>query len=242
VIAVLVVSLVLLSTQLYIYEVGRSLEDTESLRVNDFVLAVKLGSKHVVTSALANVSVGGSSSILSENLKRWASFTAGLYQFGKPVLNFTLRNTSPYSNGTRLSWGTNGFGISSVYVTFNFSLSDRQANIQLPYSENVTTSLVVESVYRTLQGALKQINVTCKVLNEGNPALAENVTVLYEKSGSWLRADEQSSYSFTDYGNGTYLISFQETYSPSENINVSAQIYDLREIYVKANTTSINLP
>lgn len=231
--AVLVVSLVLLSTQLYIYEVGRSLEEIGSMRVNDFVLAIKLGSKHAVTGSLANISAGGDGSVLFANLEGWASFTGGFYQFGKPVLNFTLRNTLPYTNGTHLSWGTDGFGVSSAYADFNFSLSDSQVDVQLPYAVNVTTSLVVEGVYRTLEGSVKQINVTCNVLNEGTPALAENLTVLYY-SGSWLRADEQTSYAFTDYGNGTYLISF-EADVPEENVNVSAQVYDLREIYVQAN-------
>lgn len=241
VLAVLVVSLVLLSTQFYIYEVGRSLQEVESMRVNDFVLAVKLGSKHVVAGSLVNISAGGDSSILFANLERWVSFTGGLYQYGKPVLDFTLGNTSPYTNGTHVSWGTNGFGISSAYVDFDFSLLDGQVNVRMPYSVNVTTSLVVEGVYRTLQGSVKQINVTCNVLNEGNPALAENVTVLYESSSSWLRADGQSNYSFTDYGSGTYLVSF-EADIPEANVNVSAQVYDLREIYVQANATCTSVP
>ncbi len=233
--AVLVVSLVLLSTQLYIYEVGKSLEETGSIRVNDFVLAVKLGSKHAVAGSLANVSGGGDGSVLFSNLERWAMFTGGFYQFGKPVLNFTLKNTSPYTNGIYLSWNTDGFGVSSAYADFNFSLSDGQVDVQLPYTVNVTTSLVVDGGYRALIGNVKEIKVTCNVLNEGSPALAENMTVLFY-SGSWLRADEQTGYSFADYGNGTYLISF-EADIPEESINVSAQINDLREIYVQANVT-----
>jgi len=240
VLAVLVVSLVLLSTQLYIYEVSRSLEGTESMRVNGFVLAMKLGSKHIVTGALANISVGGDNLILSANLGGWASFTSGLYQFGKPVLNYTLRNISPYTNGTRLSWGTDGFGITSAYTDFDFSLSDRQVNVEVPYAVNITTSLVVEGVYQTLQDSMKQINVTCNVLNEGNPALAESVTVLYEDSGSWQRADKQSIYSFADYGNGTYL-AFFEAAILGENVNVSVQAYDVRGVYVQANATCTNV-
>ncbi|MFQ6068539.1 MAG: hypothetical protein ACE5KD_03245 [Candidatus Bathyarchaeia archaeon] len=241
VLAVLLVSLVLLSTQLYIYEVGKSLQRIDPVRANDFVFTVKLGSRHVVIGSLANISVGGDNSILFSNLERWVSFLGGLYQFGKPVLNFLLRNMSPYTNGTYLSWGINAFGVSSAYVDFNFSLLDRQVNVSQSYIVNVTTSLMVEGVYQTLQGSVRQINVTCNVLNERVPALAENVTVLYENSGSWLRADEQSSYSFTDYGNGTYLISFEADIL-GENVNVSAQVYDLRGIYVQANATCANVP
>ncbi len=241
VITVLVVSLVLLSTQVYIYEVRNSLKETRSTRVNDFVLAVKLGSNNIVSGSLANITRGGDSSVLSENLGRWASFIDSFYLFGTPILNFTLKNTSPYINGTYLFWGTEGSGISSAYSEFNFSLVDGQVNVQLVYSVNVTTSIVVESVYRTLSGNLRQVNVTCSLMNQGKPALAETVTVLYESSGFWNRADQQSNYAFTDYGNGTYLISF-EADIPETNVNVSAQVYDSRGVYVQANATSTNTP
>lgn len=229
VIAVLVVSLILLSTQLYIYEIGRSLE-TQSTRVNDFVLAMKLGSRHVVTGSLASISTAGDNSTLSANLERWRSFAGNFYQFGKPVFNFSLPSMPPYTNGTYLSWGTDGFGASSAYVDFNFSLADRQVTVQLPYTVNTTTSLRVEGVFRT-QGNTKQVNVTVNLSNEGNPALAKNVTVLYESQG-WFVPDFQN----TDYGNGTYVASF-EADIPGNEVYVSAQVYDLREIYVQANAT-----
>jgi hypothetical protein len=237
VIAVLVVSLVLLSTQLYIYEVGRSLEETKSIQVSDFVLAVKLGSEHMVAGSLANISSGGDVLVLSANLERWASFVEGLYQFGRPILDFTPRNTLPYVNGTRLSWGTYAFGVTSAFADFNFSLSDSQVNAQLSHAVNVTTSLLVEAFYRRVDILTTEVNVTCIVLNEGEPALAGNVTVLYERLGSWFHADANEIYSFTDYGNGTYLVSLRESYLPLETINVSAQVHDSRGIYVQVNTT-----
>lgn len=239
IIAVLVVSLVLLSTQVYIYEIRNSLEETQSIRVNDFVLAVKLGSSNMISGSLANITEGGNSSVISENLERWASFVDSFYQLGTPILNFTLKNTSPYVNGTYLFWGTEGLGISSAHSEFNFSLVGGQVNVQLAYSVNVTTSIVVESVYRTLSGDLRQVNVTCSLLNQGKPALAETVIVLYESLGFWNRADQQSNYAFTDYGNGTYLISF-EADIPEINVNISTQVYDSRGIYVQANATSTN--
>ena len=241
VIAVLVVSLVLLSTQVYIYEIRNSLEETRSTRVNDFVLAVKLGSNNIISGSLTNITRGGDSLVLFENLERWASFVDSFYMFGTPILNFTLKNTSPYISGTYLFWGTEGLGTSSAYSDFNFSLVDGQVNVQLAYSVNVTTSIVVESVYRTLSGDLRQVNVTCSLLNQGKPAPAENVMVLYESSGFWNRADQQSSYAFTDYGNGTYFISF-EADIPETNVNVSAQVYDSRGVYVQANATSTSIP
>jgi PKD repeat protein len=239
VITVLVVSLVLLSTQLYIYEVGRSLEKTESTSNNDFIFAVKLGSRHAIIGSLANISTGGNNTILFMNLERWTNFVDSLYQHGKPILNFTLEKTLPYTNGTYLSWGNEGFGISSASADFNFSLKDTQIAVKLPYAINITTSLEVEGFYQTLQGNYKQVNVTCNLFNEESLALAKNLTLLYENGSSWLQADEQSYYIFTDYGNGTYFISFLAAI-PQENVNVSVKAYDLRGIYVQANATCTN--
>ena len=238
-IAVLIVSLVLLSTQLYIYDVGRPLESGES-GVNNFLYAVKLGSKHLVTGSLANVSTDHNNTILTTKLEGWKSFIEGLSQFGKPILVFTLQNTSPYTNGTHLSWVADGFGISSACAGFNFSLFDGQVSVQSFYVVNVTTSLEVKGVWRALTEDLKQVNVTCNLLNEGAPALAEDLAVLFESSGSWQRADEQSNYSLVDYGNGTYLVSFDANI-PGASASVSAQVYDMRDIYVQANTTCSNV-
>ena len=201
VIAVLVISLVLLSTQAYIFEVGRPSGENRAVWANDFVLAIKLGSRHVVAGSLVDISTGGNGAVLHSNLENWAVFIGGFYQLGRSTLNVTLRDALPYASGLLLSWGSNGVGVTSAYADFDFSLLEGEFSVQLPYSLNVTTTLLVEGIYRNLRGDVVQVNVTCRVLNEGAPALAENLTVLYEKSGSWLRADAKASYSFTDYGN-----------------------------------------
>lgn len=241
VLAVLLVSLILLSTQVYVFEVGRSFIETGSSHVKDFVLAVRLGSKHVVVGSLVNITAEGYDLTLSTNLGRWVNLMSDLYRLGKPVLNFAVKNITPYADGVYLSWGASGLGVSSACVEFNFTLSDRQVDIQLSYDVNITTSLVEEGVYRTLTGNWKQVNVTCNVMNEGIPALAENVTIYYEDAGSWVPADQQQNYELADYGNGTYLITF-EVSLPEEPINVSAQVHDLRQIYVQANVTCTQTP
>lgn len=241
VIAVFVVSVILLSTQLYIYETSRSLERERTVRVADFVSAVRLGSKHVVIGSLANISQGRNNSNLESSLDGWTHFVGSLYQFGKPVLNFMLNHAAPYNNGTHISWETNGSGVSSAHVDFTLSLTQRQAQVQLPYIWNLTTSLMIHGFHRTVSGNTKQINVTCSLFNEEHPTLAQNITVLFETSNSWLSATEQSNYNFTDHGNGTYTASF-EAEALEESVNVSAQAYDMRGIYVQANTTCVNTP
>jgi hypothetical protein len=84
------------------------------------------------------------------------------------------------------------------------------------------------------------VNVTCTVFNEGEPALAKNITLFYEKDGDlsvqeWIPVDSPSS---TDYGNGTYFMSFiAETQTHNDPVLVSVHVHDLRDIFVQANTT-----
>lgn len=238
-IAVLVVSLIMLSTQLYILEAGRSVTGAQTLRAIDFVLAVKLGSKHIVTGSLAEISVGEAYTILNDELEQWIALIRGMYEFGRPMLNFTLENNSSYTNGTCLSWNNEGVGASSSSANFSLYLLDNEVYVELSYAANVSTSITLNGTYRTVEGDTKQVNVTCKVLNEGEPALAKNTSILFQNSSSWLPAETQDNYLLTDYGNGTYLVSFEASI-PQANISVSAQAFDLREIYVQANSTCVD--
>jgi hypothetical protein len=111
-----------------------------------------------------------------------------------------------------------------------------QAAVQTEYDENVTTLVnIVGGTYKKLEGEgmelKKQVNVTCRILNEGEPALARNVTLFFEEDGD-LSTQEW------DYGNGTYFLSFiAETQTRNDPVLVSAQVYDLRGIFVLANAT-----
>ncbi len=241
VVAALIVSLVLLSTQVYIYDVGRSFIEVEAGDVSGFIYAVKLGSRHVVIGSLANISHGGYSAALSSNVEDWASVVESFYWFGTPILGFGLSDTLPYVNGSCISWG-DGSGITSAFVSFNLSLQDGQVGVELPYTVNVTTSLIVEGFHRRLLDDSVQVSVTCHVLNEGVAALAENITVLYEASGVWLRADETPTHRVMDYGNGTYLVSFEPDYQSFEAVKVFVQVLDLRGICVEAYATCSMLP
>jgi hypothetical protein len=232
IIAVLVISLMLLSTTLYIYEVGRPSEAASKARITDFVLAVKQGSQHVVLGSLANISTGGAESILWTNLKRWKTFIERSYELGRPVLRFSLTNTSLYNNGLYLLWGNAGFAVSSASTAFTLSLTDHEVNAQVPYSVNVTTALTIEGHWRTIEGEMKQVNITLNLANEDGPALAKDITLLYESQGTWPAVDHRSR----DYGNGTYTLFF-ETDTPGDGLNVSAHIHDLRGIHVQANAT-----
>lgn len=239
--AVLVITLLMLSTQLYIYEVGKSMDIVKSAQANNVIFAIQLGSKHVVTGSLANISRGGERSVLFTNLEDWRFLIGRYFQSGTVVLSYTLPNTPPYSDGTHLSWGTNGIGITSAISDFNLSVRDQQLDIRLSHRVNITTAIFEEAVGRTLQNTSKQIDVTFNLSNDGFPALARNVSVQYRSSGLWKPADGSSSYYLFDYGNGTYVSCF-EVDTPQDTVDVSVLVRDSRGIDVQANTTCIIPP
>jgi len=239
-IAAFIMASLLLSAQLYILEVGKISGEAESDSLNDFVLGIKLGSRHVVIGSLANISNGGQGSTLATNLQKWSSLVSGQYQFGKNILNYTLRETAPYSSGTWMCWGTSGLGISSACADFAYKLSDREANINQSYFMNITTTLLIESSHQTVSGNVKQVNVTLNLFNEAEPASARQITVYYKVLDAWQIPDETNNYTILNYGNGTCLASFVASI-PSQNVEVSAHLVDQRGIYVQANATSAQI-
>jgi len=236
-IAAFIMASLLLSARLYILEVGKITAETASHSVSDLILAANVGSRHVVTGSLANISNGGSSSTLASNLARWSSLIDRQYRFGKNVLNYTLRESSPYSYGVWINWDINGTGISSAYVDFTYKLSDQEVDVDYSYFINVTTIVLIECSYRIVSGDTKQVNATIKVLNEQDSALAKQIAVHYKFSDSWLIPND---YQITDYGNGTYVTSFTVDI-PSETVQVSAHVVDQRGVFVQANATAMQV-
>jgi len=239
-VGVLVIALLLLSTELYVYDLGKAIDEGNQNSLSDFILAVEAGSKHVVVGSLANISQGGTDQTLGNNLERWSSFVGSQYQFGKCILNFTLREISPYSSGVWIFWGTNGFGVSGAYANFTFKLFDRGLDVNLTYTLNITTILLIQGEYKQMAGNTKQVNVTCNLLNEGETALAENITLYYRNLDEWLIPGPQNDYTAIDYGNGTCFMSFVADISSTE-VEVSVHASDQREINVQANVTCIEV-
>ena len=110
------------------------------------------------------------------------------------------------------------------------------SNMAVCYAVNITTAVSLNGSYTKLAGMEKLVTLTCKVHNEGEPALAKNITLYYENLGNWTLVDASNNLSIADYGIGTYLISFTAE-TASEVVQVSAHVHDLRDILVQANTT-----
>jgi hypothetical protein len=239
IISSLIITMLLLSTALYVAETEKAAPTYEPETETVFSL-YKLGTMHTVTSALANISNGGNATILVADLNQFKSAIAAHSYDAIFKMEFTPLNVAPYQDGAWIAWGSNGKGVSGVYVNFAVNSSGTSAGYYSEYAVNMTSELNVSGYYAQLTGTLKQVNLTCTVYNEGKPALAQNFTIYYEQDGSlspeeWVQA---SAPSIVDYGNGTYCAAFTaETTNVDDPMLVSVHCHDLREVFVKANAT-----
>jgi hypothetical protein len=235
-VSALAIALIMISTATYIYNLSGNIGDSEAYILNDYLHSIMLGSKHAIISALANITNGGNNETLATNLDAWGTAVGRQYTFGTLALNYTLKNTTPYVSGLYVNWDTDGKGVSEAYSDFVLNASGKTLKMQYPFYVNVSTRLQVEGYVTQVSPLTEQVTVVCRLFNEGQSALTQNITVLYRDSGVWLIPGVTNDYSFADYGNGTYRATFTlATSAPS--LNISAQVFDSRDIFVKANAT-----
>lgn len=235
IVAALAIAIIISSTTIYVYELSKETNSTESCSISDVILALEQSTKNTMISSLANISEGGEKAILEANLDDLSQAFRNLHQIGMCYLSFTLINDARYDSGVCLSWNTNGSGVSTAYANFTLTVQSIAANLAIDYAVNITTTIAINSSYTTIEGEEKLVNITCQVFNEDKPALAKNITLFYENLGSWTPVNSSNNLSTVDYGNGTYLLSF--TVNTSSPVQVSTHVYDLRDIFVQANTT-----
>jgi len=234
VLAAFVMSLILLSAQVYVYRLSRTSIDDNYSTLTDYILSIEQGSRHVVVASLINVSQGGSVSNFIYNLNRWESFVASDYKFGRCTLNSTVASESPYSSGVWLSWGTEGLGVSSASAVLEVELVGRGVEVDWSFTENITTTLLVSGRFETVQANIKRVTVFVNLLNEGTPALAGSIDVMYIRGG-WRDPSILDDYVEKDYGNGNYRFSFSDKLPAVSEILVRVQVYDCRGIFVQAD-------
>jgi hypothetical protein len=236
IVAALAIAILISSTTIYVYELSKETDTEDYSSMTDFVLALKQTTRNAMISSLANVSNGGEKTVLVANLNRLSEAFRSMNNLGICQLTFSPINDSDYDSGTWLSWNTSDVGVSSAYTSFTFEVFGMTMNATLNYDVNVTSAVTISGYYIGLNGTEKLVNLVYNVYNEGKPALAQNVTFFYEVLGSWLSVDPSDYASTLDCGNGTYRISFTVS-TPSTTVQVSAHVYDLRDIFVQANTT-----
>ncbi len=180
IISALFISILVLSTQAYIYRQNRSNPSPSYSYLTDYALGFRQGSRHAVVASLANVSNGGPSSNMGDFIDRWASFAAQDYRFGMCSLNATLASQAPYSDGIRLDWGTSGVGVSSAYSDFTLNISGRGADVDLGFRVNVTTKVELVGNFADLGDDRKDVALNVDMTNEGQPALAGSRRLEYK--------------------------------------------------------------
>lgn len=236
IIAALAIALTVLSTQVYVYRLSRTEVESEYDLVNDYVIGLELGTKHVIKASLISISQGGNTFELSSNLDRWESLVGGDYRFGRCDIDYTLYNQRGYSDGIWLDWGTDGVGISSTYVDFVLNLSGRNVEVDWSLGYNASTVIINSGSWTQGAGANnKVVNGVFDLLNEGSPALVDSVIITYNR-GNWREASSLPDYSLTDCGNGTYQYAFTAQVTGSE-IEVRIQVYDKKGVFVEAEAT-----
>jgi len=242
ILSAMAIAFIIISTIVYVYTTSQPLPSADdSYEAAAFIRNVKLGSRNMMIGCLANISHGGSPSVLEANLERWRNFVEELYYLGGCDFNFTLCEDGPYSSGVWISWGTSGSGVTSAKSDFLMNLTDRNVEVTVDYSINITTSISVSAVSKW-QSGYQEINVTIHVENEGEPALAKNITVYYQtKFGDWRDAGLLEDYLLEDFGNGTYIGHFTVFAPRVDNSGIMVKCYDRREIYVQASTNAVDI-
>jgi hypothetical protein len=236
VITSLVVVMLLLSTVIYVRETEENAPVYEAEAGLNFS-AIKQALMHTVMSALVNISNGGNTAVLAADLNQFKSVVVGHSYNSIFSMEYDSLNDVSYQNGLWISWGSSGEGISSACVAFMLNSSGPSTNYNSEYALNVTSSITINGYSASLNSSVKQVNVTCTVFNEGQLALARNFEVYYEQDTplGWMQAESVGSI---DFGNGTYLLSFN-----AQNVNqnnppiVSVYCQDTRGISVWANAT-----
>jgi hypothetical protein len=234
IVTALVISVLFLSTAIYVIEVGKEVPTVESSQSNVFS-GYKQPITNTMISALANATGGGNPNILGTDIAELKTvILANSYQAMLTMDYFTL-NSNGYENGVLISWGSNGQGVSSACASFVFSSFSLSANSNIEYKLNVTTAVNSSGNSRQINETTKQVNLTFNVLNEGKAALARNFTFSYRNGTDWIRIDLPT---VTSLGDGTYKSTFNaEQSQPSDLMVVSLLCQDQRGIFVGTTLT-----
>jgi len=239
IVVALVITMLLLSTALYIADAQKS--QLKYTSESDLYLPFyKQGLRHTMISALVNISNGGDSGVLESNLNLFNAFTREHSYDAFFTSAFTLHNTSPYVNGVWTTQNSSGTAITSAHTSFSVNSSGTSKTYSSEYDIEVTSRLEVSGEYQLIQETEKQVQLTCNLSTEGQPALAEGFTFSYEKDGSldienWIMVEAPT---IIDGGDGTYTISFTAITDQRNNpVLVWVSCQDQRDIMLQTLVT-----
>lgn len=234
VVTALLVAVILLSTAMYVLEIEKEtpiVQSNDGVPIDSYLNSVR----STLVSALANVSGGGSANVLASDLAELKSVIVSHSYESQITMDYSLLNVGGYSDGVRLSWGSNGYGTSCAYVTVSCSASNSLGSSQVSYSVNVTSSLQVSGDYSQLNETHKAVTLSIHVFDESGAALADHFTISYYNGTSWGTVD---SPIIVNLGDGSYNVTFYAlTGQSNEPLDISTACMDTRGISVSATLT-----
>jgi hypothetical protein len=233
IVSALLVALLLLSTALYVIEVGKDVPAVDSTGNVDFG-SYKPSIRNALVSALANISSGGGSMILSSDLDTLKTVICEHSYRSQLSIDYSLLDSGNYNQGVWVSWGSDGVGVSSIYATFTFNSSGYSGASTAAYSVNVTSAVHVNGSYQQQNESLWHVTLSIETSNEAGPALAQGFTFRVQNGTSWLVMD---SPVLVDHGDGSYEASFTVDSALGNPLVASVSCLDTRGIYVMANVT-----
>ncbi len=239
IVVALVITLLLLSTALYVADTQKS--QLKYTSESDLYLPFyKQGLRHTMISALVNISSGGNIAVLESDLNQFNAFTLEHSYDAFFTSAFTLSNTAPYVNGVWATQNSSGTAVTSAYASFSVNSSGTSETYSSEYNIEVTSRLETSGQYHLVNETEKQVELACSLSNEGQPALAKSFTFSYENDGSldsenWTIIENPA---ITDHGDGTYTISFTAiTDQPDDPVLVWVSCQDQRGIMLQTRVT-----
>lgn len=203
IISALLVALLLLSTAIYVVETQKQTPAVALER--EVFFGYQQAARNTLISALANATGGGSIEILATDLSELKSAIHAHSFLAFETLDFAVLSIDNYYDGIRISRGTDGKGISSVFVTFWVNASNPQASSNLEYNLNITSSVTSTGITYQIDENATKIAITVQVFNEDKPALANRFAISYQNQTDWVGVNAPN---ITSFGNGTYIASF----------------------------------
>jgi hypothetical protein len=217
IIAALVIVMMLLSTALYIADTQKSQMKVQAETGLNLPF-YKQGLQHTMISALANISIGGDTGVLQTDLNEFNQFASDHSFDSFFTSTITLRNTAPYQSGVWKSQNNSGQAVVGAYASFSVNSSGTKDVTQSVFDVNVTSMIQTQGDY-SVENGTKRVQLTCKVFNDGQPALAGNFSVSFEQDGNldsenWVNIETPN---IIEHGDGTYTISFDAITEQPEN-------------------------
>ncbi len=226
-------ALLLLSTAVFVVNVQKAVPTVDTGSDGMFA-GYRETVRSTLISALANASNGGGMDVLGINLSELKQVIIEHSYQAMITMSYSVSDSSPYSGGVWISWGTSGKGISSTCADFVFAQNSPTGASSIAYTLNVSSQVNLSGSYKQLNDSML-VNLAIELLNEGAPALAQSFVFQYQNGSDWVMVD---SPVIVDHGDGSYAVSFSaQTGQIDESLNVSAVCLDQRGISVGANLT-----